>query len=94
MEVAVDNEYICVSCLNSIYECTCSESDMIGPCIEQQEIVCPHCGASRDISNEIIVEPDHNLYECHECDWVGEGVELTSEGECPKCYALLKEEQE
>ena len=34
----------------------------------------------------------YDFYLCHECDWEGEGVELTDDGECPICYALLKEE--
>ncbi len=37
-------------------------------------------------------EPDHAEYTC-ECGWRGEGVELTGDGECPKCYKLLKEEE-
>jgi len=35
---------------------------------------------------------EHELFECPECGWTGEGVELTSDGECPKCYALLAED--
>jgi len=39
-------------------------------------------------------EHKHELFECHECGWEGEGVELTNDGECPKCYALLCDDYE
>lgn len=33
-------------------------------------------------------------FECPECGWVGEGSDLTVDGECPDCYALLRAEEE
>jgi DNA-directed RNA polymerase subunit RPC12/RpoP len=35
---------------------------------------------------------DTRLYKCHECEWEGEGIELTEDGECPECYALIDED--
>ena len=34
----------------------------------------------------------HDMYKhftCDDCGWSGEGIALTEDGECPKCYALL-----
>ena len=36
----------------------------------------------------------HEEYECLGCGWIGEGVELTSAGECPECYAELEDDLE
>ena len=45
-----------------------------------------------DTSMQMDEDKKYQLYECPECGWEGEGIELTEDGECPKCYALLDED--
>ena len=37
---------------------------------------------------------DYSIFECPLCEWEGEGIFLTEDGECPACYALLLDDNE
>jgi len=41
-----------------------------------------------------MIKEEHHYkeYTCYKCGWTGEGIELTEDGECPKCYATLEED--
>lgn len=33
----------------------------------------------------------YEIVECWQCGWTGGEIQLTEVGECPECYALIKE---